>query len=432
MKWRHQIMTIIHDPVRLAQWFMLCRHAGIFLSSIVIARVLPIEEVGVFEMLMLSGYLMTFFWSEALLKGFLANKAVQQDKSMSSGFLWLYMAFGLFSMLLLIAGSKILIPLFTDRVSLDGLGWFALYQAMIIVVWIAPFAGAVSIKQKQVLSALVLTGPTIASLIGLSIWPELKGILLGLTFYALTGLLITLSQIRFFKPGNIYLLWKMIWPATWPLVMYAISTGLARSFDSWLVARHFDDSAFAIFRYGAREFPLVVALAGGLSTIMIPKLISNDALGELKLRSTRLMHICYPAVFVILLVSPFVFVWFFGAGYQPAAYLFNIYLLITLTQLMFPQSIITARGDTRLLWYVSIAELIVNIVASLILLSYFGLEGIAFGTLIAFAFEKVILLLLVARRYGISPGQFFNPYMWLAYAVLLVIAFNAAKWIAGI
>jgi O-antigen/teichoic acid export membrane protein len=432
MRWWKQFWDIANDPVRVAQWFMLCRHTGILLSSVVIARTLPLGDVGIFEMLMLSGYLVTFFWSEALLKGYLSKAEIKPDKSLSSGFIWLYIAAGVLSLSLLVAGEKFLIPLFTGRASLEGLGLFAIYQAMVIVVWIAPFVGTFSIRYRQWLSVFVLAGPPLACWLGINFMPGLKGILLGLIGYALIGMVMTLKEISFFRIGQVRELLRMIWPATWPLIMYAISAGLARSFDSWLVSRQFDETQFAVFRYGAREFPLVVALAGGLSTIMIPKLFTNEALPELRERSVRLMHICYPVVFILMLCSPMLFAFFFGAAYKPGAYLFNIYLLITLTQLVFPQSILTARGDTRLLWYISLAELVVNVIASLILLSYFGLEGIAFGTLIAFAFEKVVLLFIVARRFGLTPGKIFNPYVWLGYSVLLVMAFNAAKWIAGV
>ena len=432
MEWWKEIRNNINDPVRLAQWFMLCRHTGILLSSVVIARSLSLQEVGIFEMLMLSGYLVTFFWSDALLKGYLSKADIKLDKSLSSGFIWLYMIVGVISMGVLVLGAKFLIPLLTGRNSLEGLGLFAVYQAMIVVVWIAPFIGMFNLRRKQLLSVFVLAGPPIACWIGVKLDPELRGILWGLIGYAVIGIAITLKGISFFNITKMKQLLLLIWTATWPLILYAISTGLARSFDSWLVSRHFDETQFAIFRYGAREFPLVVALAGGLSTIMIPRLLVNDALPELRKRSTRLMHICYPLVFIIMLCSPLLFGFFFGDAFIPAAYLFNIYLLITLTQLVFPQTILTARGDTRLLWYISIAELLVNVLASLILLSYFGLAGIAFGTLIAFAFEKVILLIIVARRYGLTPVKIFNPYVWIGYTLLLVIAFNAAKWIAGV
>src|SRR5688572_17559664 len=155
MGWRHQINNSITDPVRLAQWFMLCRHTGILLSSVVIARSLSLQEVGIFEMLMLSGYLVTFFWSEALLKGYLAKADIKLNKSLSSGFLWLYMIAGVFSMSLLVVGAKFLIPLFTGRNSLEGLELFAMYQAMIVVVWIAPFIGMFNLRHKQILSVFV-------------------------------------------------------------------------------------------------------------------------------------------------------------------------------------------------------------------------------------------------------------------------------------
>jgi O-antigen/teichoic acid export membrane protein len=198
------------------------------------------------------------------------------------------------------------------------------------------------------------------------------------------------------------------------------------------VARQFDEATFAVFRYGAREFPIAVALAGGLSTMMIPKLVNRYATVELRERSTRLMHICYPMVAILMLLSTPLFMFFFGAEYREGGMIFNIYLLLTLTQLVFPQSVITARKDTLLLWYISLAELVVNVVASLLLLSYIGLPGVAMGTVVAFVFEKCLLFLLVQKKYTISPVELFNPKVWSGYAMLLIICFIAAQWMYGI
>ena len=66
------------------------------------------------------------------------------------------------------------------------------------------------------------------------------------------------------------------------------------------------------------------------------------------------------------------------------------------------------------------------------LLSYFGLEGIALGTLIAFVFEKAVLIIFVHRRFGISLDMIIHPFSWLIYAVLLMAAFITSKWIFGI
>jgi O-antigen/teichoic acid export membrane protein len=365
------------------------------------------------------------------LKGYLARRQPLEGKAAGSVFLWFFLVVALAAMTLLVIGQRVWLPLFVDRPSLEGLELFALYQVLIIPVWAAPFLGLLKGQNPLLLSVYVLVGPSFACWIGLLSIPAVSGILIGLLSYALVGFVWILTQTTFVRQLRLKELFLDIWPTSWPLILYAVSAGLARSFDAWLVARHFDESAFAIFRYGAREFPLVMAFAAGLSTLMIPKLKKDEALEELKVRSTRLMHICYPVVAVMMLLSPLLFSFFFGAPYKESAMIFNIYLLLTLTQLTFPQSIVTARGDTKLLWYISLMELAVNVVASLILFRYFGLAGIVWGTLIAFGFEKIVLIRFVNKRYGILTRSMIDLAVWIRYAVLLSLVFMTAIWIFG-
>ena len=421
-----------NDSVRQVQLFMLCRQLGVIFSSIVVAWYLPVKTVGTLEMLMFAGYLMTFFWTEALLRGYLANQELKNDPKAVTSFFMLFFMGSLFTMLILFAGQSFLIPLFTSRPHLEGLELFILYQVLITPLWIAPFTGLLKGQNILLASVYVGIGPAFASWTGYSSIPDLSGILLGLFCYALVGFIWTITKtksVQSLQPKRVFLL---IWPATWPLILYALSNGLARSFDAWLVARTFDDEVFAIFRYGAREFPLVLALAGALSTIMIPRLADNFSLPELKQRSTRIMHSCYPIIGLLILGSPYIFTFLFGPAYRSGASIFNIYLLLALTQLIFPQSILTARGDTRWLWYVSLMELAVNIVFSLVLLQIMGLPGIAFGTLIAFAFEKIVLLVIVKKRYHIPIDEILNVRVWMFYAIFLLIMYLISLWLFGI
>ena len=420
---------LVGDRVRVAQLFMLCRQLGVILASIVIARSLSMDEVGILEMLMLCGYLMTFFWSEAILKGYLANPKGMASYGGDASFLGFVIAASLVTMVLFALGEQCLVPLFVGREELPGLYLFAIYQAMIIPVWMAPFTDVLKKSHALLICVYVLLGPAFACWVGFHQIAELKGILIGLVSYAFVGLGWVMWPTGFSVSFNVKSVIRSLWPVTWPLMLYAISSGLARSFDLWLVAREFSESTFAFFRYGAREFPVVVALAAGLSTIMIPRLKSFDTLIELKQRSTRLMHIAYPLVATVMLCSPFVFEWVFGANYRSSAMIFNVYLLLSLTQLIFPQSILIAREETKLLWHVSIAELIINVIASLLLLHFFGLLGIAFGTLIAFVAEKIILLVIVHKRYSIRPGQLIQTVIWTSYAILIILTFIVALWI---
>lgn len=432
MQWVAAYRTFINDNVRQVQFFMLCRQSGIVLSSIILAHYLAVEAVGTIEMLMLCGYLMTFFWSDALVKGYLANQQFLREKYFVTSFMWLYFLGALMAMVILLAGRTFLIPLFTSRQQLEGLGLFALYQVMIIPVWIAPLIGLLKGHDHILASIYVLIGPAFSIYIGLQTGADIHSALMGLFCYALVGFLWMMSKTQFIRNLRLLLILKMIWPATWPLVLYAVSNGIARSFDAWLVARNFDNGTFAIFRYGAREFPLVIALAAGISTVMIPKLREMQSLEELKYRSTRLMNICFPFVGAFILISVPLFEFVFGAQYRDSAIIFNIYLLMTLTQLIFPQSIMTARGDTKWLWYISIAELLVNVVLSIFLMNEFGIIGIVWGTFIAYVFEKIVLMQFIASRYKIKPAAIWNIPVWSGYALGLGIMFIISKWVFGI
>jgi len=432
MSWQVRIQQLTSDQVRMVQGFTLCRQIGIIASSIVVAHVLPLERVGIFELLIFCGYLMTFFWSDAFLKGYLSRKDVQEPATAPSVFLLFCFLAGLLAMSVLFAARYFLVPLLTDRQELQGLALFGLYQAFVVPLWLVPFIGGQTRHNVILLSAYVLIGPTFAIWIGHNSYPGVEGILIGLLSYAIVGFIWILTQIRFIRDLQLRKLFLMLWPVTWPLILYAVSSAIARSLDAWLVARYFDESVFAVFRYGAREFPLVVALAGGLSIIMIPRLIQNDALPDLKMRSTRLMNRCYPIVAVLMLFSPPLFEFVFGIAYRESALIFNVYLLLTLTQLIFPQVVLTARGDTKILWWISLIELAVNVGASLMLMKQFGLIGIVCGTLLAFMVEKIILLQVVYRRYKIPPASLFNPGTLLLYAVLLSITFISSIWLFGI
>lgn len=423
-----QFRHFLSDDVRQAQFYMICRHTGVILSTIIMANMLAVEAVGTIEMLFLCGYFMTFFWSDALVRGFLAHKSEFKDKGSASAFLWLYFFLALLSMLLLTAGRKWLLPLMTSRDDLEGFSLFIFYQALIIPVWIAPFLGLLKGHNTLLLSLYVLIGPSFACWTGIQSYPGIEGVFIGLLCYAIVGFAWMLTQTRLATNFEFQKLWWKIWPATWPLMMYAVSTGLARSFDAWLVAQQFDDASFAVFRYGAREFPLIIAVTSGMSAMMIPRLKDAVGVDELKVRSTLLMHRVYPLVGLFMLISPFLFRYIYGDAYTGSAIIFNIYLLLSLTQLIFPQSILTSRGHTRTLWYISVAELIINVIASLLLMVPFGLAGIAAGTLIAYVFEKIMLLIFIRKKYQISLSDIVQPRVLMIYSVVLIFCFVMALW----
>jgi O-antigen/teichoic acid export membrane protein len=420
---------IIGDPVRINQAFLVCRHAGVLLGSVVVARMLPPDAVGGLEQLMLCGYLLTFFWTEALLKGFLALGAQADSPGFRSSFLWLIMLASLGMMGVLVLGSPLLLPALAGTRTLEGLGLFALYQVMIVPLWLAPFIGILRGMDPLLLSAYVLIGPAFSAWFGLGQVHGVYGVLIGWTSYALVGLAWLLARSGNFRSLDLRPVWTAVWPVAWPLMLFAVSAGIARSFDAWLIAHMADERAFAVFRYGAREFPWVTALAAGFSTSMIPLLAAGGDPAALRARTTRLMHASLPVVAIAMVASPLLFPRVFGQAYAESALIFNIYLLLGLTQVVFPQTVLTARGETRLLWRVSLVELGINIAASIPLYLMFGLPGVAWGTVIAFAAEKLILLVILQRKFGLPADRIVPLRAWALYAAGLIMIFMLSGWL---
>ena len=68
---------------------------------------------------------------------------------------------------------------------------------------------------------------------------------------------------------------------------------------------------------------------------MIPLLTEDMAnLTILKAKATKHMHLLAPISLVLMIISPYVFIWFYGETYQESAYIFNIYLLIMISRVM--------------------------------------------------------------------------------------------------
>ena len=65
-----------------------------------------------------------------------------------------------------------------------------------------------------------------------------------------------------------------------PLIVATFLSGSAQFIDGFIVTSKFDESTFAIFRYGARELPLAVLLTNALSNAMLPEFADKENLSK--------------------------------------------------------------------------------------------------------------------------------------------------------
>ena len=192
-------------------------------------------------------------------------------------------------------------------------------------------------------------------------------------------------------------------------------------------SRYADPAVFATFRYGAKEFPLTLLLANGLSNALLPKFSTregmHDALEILKKKSGRLMDICFPATLVLMFFARWLYPRVFNPEFFRSADVFLIYLLLIIPRLVFPQTIVIGRKRTHITLYAALAELIINIPLSIALIPRFGVAGVALATFFVYCLEKIFLLIYVWVKMKIKPNQYIPVARFLVFSLLTVLLF---------
>ena len=220
--------------------------------------------------------------------------------------------------------------------------------------------------------------------------------------------------------------WDLIRPwlvLSLPLMGYALLGGLMQTFDNWLVNYWYDgdERTFAIFRYGARELPLALALAHAFGTAMLPEVRENldKALISIRVKSRKLFHLLFPLSILLLATSTWFFPIVFNADFMESVPVFNTYLLIIFSRLVFSRTVLVGLKDNTVVLWISVIELLVNIVVSFLLISWLGLTGVALATVIAFSLEKLLICGYLYRKHGIEVRRYVDLRWWTGYTITL-------------
>jgi len=213
-----------------------------------------------------------------------------------------------------------------------------------------------------------------------------------------------------------------------PLILTFLISGSAQYIDGIIIsARYADPGVFAMYRYGAKEFPLVLLLANGLSNALLPLFSTRDgmrgALVTLRHRSARLINYLFPISIATMLVARWVYPRLFTPEFTRSADVFMIYLLLIIPRLVFPQTIVIGRRKTRIVLIVAAVEIAVNVPLSLLLIRPYGVVGVALATFIVYSLEKVYLIWYVWKKMKIRPAEYIPVASWLIWSALLVLLF---------
>ena len=213
-----------------------------------------------------------------------------------------------------------------------------------------------------------------------------------------------------------------------PLIITSLISGSAQYIDGIIITTVFNDPAtFATFRYGAKEFPLVLMLANGLSNAMLPEFSTRtqmkESLAKIKVKSKRLMHFLFPSAMFMLLFARWIYPRMFTPEFNRSADIFMVYILLIVPRLVFPQTIVIGRKKTQITLFAALIELAINIPLSIYLAHDYGTVGVALATFIVYTIEKIFLAGYVWVKMKIKPSEYIPLKIYAVYSVLIGILF---------
>ena len=424
------------NSISAFQFYQLARYSTLVLIGVVFTKTtLSQQEIGEYETFIFIAGAISFFWLNGLMKALLPL-TVDKGNSKTA----LFSAFVLISLFSILAAVVLLLlrPFFTEFL-LNGkpipeLKWLLGYLVFGVPAHIVEYFYLVKKKNTSlVLYAVVsfsiqLVLVVIPAILNQPVAVVLKGFVVSavLRYIWLWGLFFYFREIHFsatFIKSHLKL--------GAPLVAATFLSGSAQFIDGFIVTSRFDESTFAVFRYGARELPLAMLLANALSSAMLPEFAQKENLQEnlisLKKNVSRLMHFLFPVTALLLLISHPLFPVLFNPRFEKSATIFNIYLLLVISRLLMPQTILNGLKHTGEIMQASFFELVLNVSLSLFFVQFWGIAGIAFATVIAYLFEKVYLILAVKRKLNIRLPDYLPLRYFMIYSLGILVIFIFAE-----
>lgn len=417
-------------PVRALQFFQVLRFGTFFLTGILFTKFgLSTYDIGIYESLLFLGSVLSFFWLSGLTQSLLAN---YQPKEKSKEFFNAFLVLSGISVVVFIAFRLLVTPysfMANNPEILTFYGTFSFYVLLIGPSYLVEYLLLLREKSNALaLYGIVAFGIQLAAVagpisLGYGLQEAMYGLVLSSVFRFVVLLFLLFKYAEFkFDEGFI----RQFLVTGGPLIAATLLSGSAEYLDGFIVSKYFDEGTFAVYRYGAKEFPLVLLLANAFSNGMVPKVAQlgiEEVAASIKKESLRLMHIFFPISIGFMLVSEWVYPRLFNPDFIESAAVFNVYLLLVISRLVFPQTLLIGLKKTKTIMAVAGLEIAVNFGLSLLLVQQFGLVGIAFATVIASTFEKLVLALLLNRQQRIQPSMYWPWKAHLLYSILIGLAF---------
>lgn len=411
-----------------------------FGTSGVIAIVLaksnwPLQHIAIYEALMFMGGFYTFYWltggNNALLQLLPKMDEEQRLRGMFNAFVLTTMA-GIVSGVLIYGTANLVMDKLTRFSTLPHLLLLSVYIAINApTLFLHIYYLLLGQYKKILLFGLVGFILQLAS-VALPVFMGcgLREVLIGLIIWAgikYIWLLVVMCRQTHRQLDPVFL--RQYWHCALPLLLLAFIGKGSEYASTFMVTTLFNqESAFAIYRYGAREIPLSLIMTSALATSLLPIASGNleQGIKAIRKNTTRLSHVLFPASMVLMLASPLLFPLVFSPAFKPSAYIFNTLAFYLCNRVLMPQVVTMAQGHNFVVTLSALAELVAVVLLCYLLGRAYGLVGVAAGSVLAFFVDRLLLIAYNWKKFGIHPSEYINWRVYLTYTALMAVAYLAA------
>jgi hypothetical protein len=399
-------------------------------------------EIGKWEMFLFIAGLVTFFWVTGIIQSLLPlyhrNKTYRKIGDNGTGkspeIFNAFILLCIFSLIFFILGHSIKgsFSVFHLSGNVPYLNLLLLYMFLSSPVCLIEYIYLLNNRAHRILQygLYTFTAQLIFVLIPIFMGKDIIWSVYGLLLISVVRWIWLVILLRRYTEMTIS--WKFmkehLYLAT-PLILTTLISGSAQYTDGVIVSAVYRDPAwFAWFRYGAKEFPLALLLANGLSNAMLPEFSTRsrmkESLAKIKYKSKRLMHLLFPLTMLIMLFARWFYPRIFNPDFQKSADVFLIYTLLIIPRLVFPQTIIVGRKKTHITLIAAILELAVNIPLSLLMIKLgYNIVGVALATFAVYIISKVYLIGYVWVKMKIKPAEYIPLKIYSIYSLLITVLF---------
>jgi len=201
--------------------------------------------------------------------------------------------------------------------------------------------------------------------------------------------------------------------------------------DGWIVSLVFGEESFALYRYGARELPFNVLLIGGLVSGLVHRFKATDVVDAATLRAEilQIMKLLFPINCALILLSPVLYTLVYHEEFAFSARIFNIYALTLLSRVVINQVFCYVHHHTWVLTWSTAVEVVVNVILSILLMQWLGLLGIPLATVLAYALQKLFLIIYVRKKFGVRLSEYVPITQGIWYFTAMIACVILAEWI---